>query len=201
MSNLEGSSDSADLPDAEEMWQPLFKVPTEELEREDEWSWPKGFLIGGWATYSNRQIAQQYFDAANVLVEAIKQNQRADFELAFPVIYLYRHFLELMLKSILDSQPKTHDIGKLTSAVEALVQVRYGQLLPALIKAWLMEFGARDRQSTAYRYGEVRDIVSKSDAPIPTEEHVELLNLQAAMDATYTVLSRLLDEIQPAERH
>jgi hypothetical protein len=182
------------------MWRPLFKEPDDELEREDEWSEPKGFLIGGWALYTKREIAQQYFDAANILVEAIERNQWEDYKLAFPVLYLYRHMLELMLKAIVNSRTPTHDIGELMSDVEALVQARYGQPLPAWIGTWLREISVRDSNSTTYRYGEVYDKASKSYGPVPGEEHVELRNLQEAMEATYRVLSRLLDEIQPVER-
>ncbi len=181
------------------MWQPLFKEPGEELEREDEWSWPKGFLIGGWATYSKREVAQQYFDAANLLVKAIERNQWEDFKLALPVLYLYRHSLELMLKAVLHSPPRTHDIEQLTSEVEAVVQARFGQSFPPLVKTWLMEFASRDPKSTAYRYGETYDPASESWMSLPGEEHVELQNLRTVMEIIHDGLSRVLDEAQPRQ--
>jgi len=158
-------------------------------------------LIGGWNIYSRSEIAQQYYDAANILVEAIKRNQWEDFKLAYPVLYLYRHFLELMLKAIIDSQTRNqHDIGELTSEVEALVQARYGQTLPYWIRTWLMEFAERDSRSTAYRYGEYYDKSLKAWVSVAGEEHVELRNLQSAMEVTYSVLNRLLNDIRPPEQ-
>jgi hypothetical protein len=176
------------------MWQPLYKDPDESLEREDEWSWPKGFLIGGWASYSHREVAQQYFDAASILVRAIERNEWEDFRLALPVLCLYRHYLELMLKAVLDNPPRTHDIAQLTTEVEAAVQSRFGQPLPAPVKSWLMELATRDPRSTAYRYGEVFDPVSNSWMSLPGEEHVELQNLHAVMEVIHGGLSRVLDE-------
>lgn len=176
------------------MWQPLFKEPDEELEREDEWSEPKGFLVGGWADYSNAQIAQQYFDAAHVLVEAIKRNDRADYQLAYPVLSLYRHFLELMLKAVVNSTAKTHDIGQLASQLEALVQDRYGQQLPVWVKTWLKEISERDPTSTIFRYGERYDRATKRWVRVEREEHVELRNLQEAMQTMHTGLTRILNE-------
>jgi hypothetical protein len=176
------------------MWQPLFKEPSDDLEREDEWGEPKGFLVGGWGFYPLRVLAQQYFDAASILVRAVERNQWEDYKLAFPVLYLYRHFLELMLKAVLEDPPRTHDIERLTSEVEAEVQAHFGQPIPAVVKTWLYEFATRDRASTAYRYGEVFEPESKSWVSLPGEEHVELQNLRAVMQVIHGGLSRVLDE-------
>jgi hypothetical protein len=57
------------------MLRPLFEEPTAEIEREDPWSGPKGFMLGGWSLPTRNEMAMQYFDAANLLVQAIKQNE------------------------------------------------------------------------------------------------------------------------------
>ena len=90
----------------EQMHRPLFEEPTVEIERPDEWSEPLGFLVGGAANQRYQHLGQQYFHAANHLVECIKHQDVADCEVANPVLYLYRHSIELFLKSIMKGAPK-----------------------------------------------------------------------------------------------
>jgi hypothetical protein len=176
------------------MWQPLFKEPDESLEREDEWSEPKGFLFGGWADYSNAEIAQQYFDAAHVLVEAIDRNQWADYKLAYPVLSLYRHYLELMLKAVVGSHVKTHDIKQFVGQLEILIQERHGHCLPIWVKTWLTEISDRDPTATMFRYGVRFDKMTQTDVRYEREEHVDLRNLQEAMRIIHSGLHRMLSE-------
>lgn len=91
----------------EDKRRPLFGELTEDLEREDAWCEPKGFVIGGWMP-SGEDFAQQYFDAADVLVESILKNQREGYRLAYPALFLYRHSLELLLKEVVDSPAWGH---------------------------------------------------------------------------------------------
>src|SRR5437870_500732 len=87
---------------SEAMTRPLFEEPSEKCERPDEWSYPKGFMFGGMGlpTRPYKDTAQQYFDAANLLISEIERNRFEDYRLANPVMYLYRHWLELMVKEI-----------------------------------------------------------------------------------------------------
>ena len=73
--------------DAEELRRRLFDEPGPEIEREDAWSEPKGFLIGGMALPSRTELARQYFDAANALVEAILRLEWEDYRLANPALF------------------------------------------------------------------------------------------------------------------
>jgi hypothetical protein len=79
---------------------PLFEEPTSACEREDPWSGPKGFMFGGMGlpTRPYLDTAQQYFDAANLLISDIESLRIEDYNLANPIFFLYRHWLELMVK-------------------------------------------------------------------------------------------------------
>ena len=55
---------------------PLFEPLSEKHERPDEWSGPLGFVIGGFAFLPTRaerdgSLADQYFEAASALIDAI----------------------------------------------------------------------------------------------------------------------------------
>jgi hypothetical protein len=73
------------------MTRPLFEEPSSDCEREDEWSSPKGFMFGGWSLPCGTtwEMAEQYFDAANLLIENIEHNDIEDYKLGTPVLYLY----------------------------------------------------------------------------------------------------------------
>jgi hypothetical protein len=82
---------------------PLFEEPTAACEREDPWSGPKGFMFGGMCPPPEpyKDTAQQYFDAANLLISDIENLKIEDYNLANPIFFLYRHWLELMAKEII----------------------------------------------------------------------------------------------------
>jgi len=179
--------------DMSEREQPLFREPDETLERPDAWSEPKGFLIGGWGNWPRRDLAQQYYDAATVLVEAIKSGDWEDYRLANPVLYLYRHFLELMLKDVLRDQSSEHNIDGLTERLEVFVYERHGLRLPPWMVERLHKLAEIDPGSTAFRYAEVRDKESKEFVPVPGEFHANLHQLQSVMKALRQILIRLDD--------
>ena len=53
----------------DQMHRPLCEEPTDAIERVDAWDEPLGFLVGGMANMSPQQLAEQYFDAATLLME------------------------------------------------------------------------------------------------------------------------------------
>jgi hypothetical protein len=104
------------------MMRPLFEEPTVEIEREDPWVGPKGFMLGGWSIPTRSEMAKQYLEAADALVDAIKQNETEDYRIANPVLFLYRHATEMTLKGIMYSAPKTHDLSRLADDFDNFIK-------------------------------------------------------------------------------
>ena len=102
------------------MTRPLFEEPSPGCERADPWSGPKGFMIGGMSRSTLQNLGQQYFVAANLLVEAIKRDELEDYKLVNPVLYLYRHWLEVTLKSLISSASDEHDLRRLAEQFGAI---------------------------------------------------------------------------------
>jgi hypothetical protein len=71
----------------DQMHRPLFEEPTDDIERVDAWEGPLGFLIGGMANMSLRQLGEQYFDAATLLTEIIQSHKWEDYRLANPTFF------------------------------------------------------------------------------------------------------------------
>jgi hypothetical protein len=139
---------------AESMTRALFEEPSAESEREDEWSYPKGFMFGGWSLPSGTtwEMAEQYFGAANLLVERIERNEIEDYKIGTPVLYLYRHWLELAVKSII-GPVHGHDLDKLSAQLTRFLLQR-GVEVPEWVTGRFIEMAKIDRSSTAFRYAE-----------------------------------------------
>lgn len=167
----------------EQMHRPLFEEPTPAIERRDAWEKPYGFLIGGGANLSLQHLGQQYYDAAYLLVESIKHQDLEDYRLANPVLYLYRHSVELFLKAAMGEAAKTHSLDRLADEFADFVKQRFDALVPEWIVGRMKELGTIDPSSTAFRYSQNYDESVRRDVPIAGEYHVDLLHLQSAMVA------------------
>jgi len=155
-------------------------------------------MIGGMALPTTQELGQQYFDAANCLVEAIKHDELEDYRLVNPVLYLYRHWMELALKGLIGSGAHEHDLGQLAANFEAITRKRFGQVVPRWITLRFKEMAAIDPNSTAFRYAEVRDKQLKRYVPVDGEIYVSLNHIQEAMAALNAVFNSLVDGAESA---
>jgi hypothetical protein len=165
----------------DQMNRSLFEEPTPAIEREHPLDGPHGFLLGGGANLTLPEIGQQYFDAADALVELITSQEVEDYKIGNPVIYLYRHSIELFLKAIL---PGTwgHNLEALAGKFEAFVRAEFAATVPDWIISRLKEISRLDPDSATFRYNQNSDLLHGG------EFHVDLLHLQSAMHALNTAL-------------
>ena len=182
-----------------QMNRPLFEEPTADLERVEPSEGPRGFMIGGMANLPFEYIGQQYYDAACVLSEMIRRGEWDDCTLANPVLYLYRHSIELLLKAALRKTAKTHDLAALAHQFRTFVKAEFGVELPEWIDHRLKELAAIDPASTAFRYSQYFDTVAKKDIPVEGEFHVDLAHLQSAMTALNAELLRVVAAVAHGE--
>jgi hypothetical protein len=162
---------------------PLFEEPTSACERTDPWSGPKGFMFGGMGlpTRPYKDTAQQYFDAADLLISDIENLRIEDYRLANPIFFLYRHWLELMVKEIA-GPVRGHDLAKLADKLDTYLRAN-GVALPNWVLRRFKEIAAIDSGSTTFRYGEF----------IPGETYVSLPHLRRAMAVLNVVLLSLAE--------
>jgi hypothetical protein len=148
-------------------------------------------MFGGMALPTKLELGDQYYEAASLLVDAIKRDELEDFRLANPVLYLYRHWLELALKSLIGTGAHGHDLGQLASEFESTMRKATGSILPQWIVRRVKEVAAIDPSSTAFRYAENRDRMTKRDVPVDGEIYVSLNHLREAMEALHMVFVNL----------
>lgn len=182
----------------ETMARPLFEELTGEHARDDEWSGPHGFVLGGMAQANAASLTEGYFVAANELVDAIKDKHIADYRIGNAGLFLYRHSCELILKAAMPDAKRVHDLITLTDRFVAMVKERYWQDVPAWIVPRMKELAAIHPSSTAYRYGAYGTPIDAADQPIKFEAYVSLSHLQGAMLALNTALVSAVGEIRMA---
>lgn len=140
-------------------------------------AWTQGFLIGGMVSkFHQIEIARSYRSAAEHLISEIKDSPEP-LDYAYPVLFLYRHCLELYLKIILNNAPsekkiKIHDLDSLIKNIEN----EYQKKIPNWIKARLLDFHFLDPKSTSFRYIDAMpDEVSNLDEFWIDFEHLHLV--------------------------
>lgn len=185
-----------DILTEEAMTRPLFEELTGDHAREDEWSGPHGFAIGGMMQANAASLAEEYFTAANELVDGIKEKRIADYRIGNAALFLYRHSCELILKAALPASKRTHDLTGLTESFVEMVKKNYGQDVPAWSVRRMKELAAIDPNSTAFRYGNYGSPIDAGNAPIEFEAYVSLPHLQAAMLALNAALASAVAEIR-----
>ena len=167
------------------------EFPTEEdslFDSEGEF-WGSASLhyhLDGWSAY-----AVGYKEAADIIVQSIIKSRRMFDPLVYPIMQLYRHYLELQIKGlILSSQnllnkkrknSQIHDLEKLWQHCDKLLrEISPGDSEDSLdsITRLIKEFTSIDPFSTAFRYPEDR----KGTKSLETIEHIDILNVAKVMN-------------------
>jgi hypothetical protein len=130
----------------------LFEEPDERWLRDDEWSFPKSVAIG-WPLPKKttpqdfRDFSNKYFAAMRAVCAVVNDNKIEDYVASYPIIFLFRHSVELALKAVILHQTtngaRGHDLSKLSARISGL---------PAWAEAWINELHRLDKSSTGLRY-------------------------------------------------
>lgn len=150
----------------------------QEVPDEIDESWTHGFLVGGMATNDIQSVASAYKLAGDTLLqEALSGGAACEF--CYPIIFTYRHCIELYLKTILQPQRPTHNLEALAQDLEDYCLQHYNQPLPNWFKAVILEFDEFDSRSTTFRYDS--KVTSKNSGNID-ERWIDLPLLQRTMN-------------------
>lgn len=166
---------------------PLFEEPDAQCERDDELSYPKGVFIGGLSSLAEKdsfwKYAFDYFLAAEAVVDLVIKNDIPDYIGQNPILYLYRHAIELYLKAIIQDQGNTppdneHSLHVLANQIS--------DLDPWALKR-IQEINTIDPKSTLLRYGGEES---------PEEKWAELHFLRDAMRALRDHLDKMTESVK-----
>lgn len=157
---------------------PLFQELPDEIDE----TWQHGVLIGGMACRELPQVARAYKLAADELVKQALASQEPH-ELDYPILFLYRHTVELFLKAALASPPEHHDLGRLIQLLEA----ECGNKLAGWIKDRLWDFHKIDCMSDMFRYAE---------PPADGELWIDFHQLQTVIDKLVQAFEQYMNQRQ-----
>ncbi len=159
-----GDHESESFIEHAQLHTPIFQEIPDEIEE----TWQHGAVIGGMAFRDRRQVARSYKLAADQLV-ALALTKHEPYEMDFPILFLYRHTVELYLKAALTNPPENHDLGELSRLLESAG----GGQLPKWMRDRLWDFHEIDRRSSIFRY---------ADPGPPGELWIDFHQLQTVID-------------------
>lgn len=150
------------------------------------------------------RYAGYYRDAADLLVEDVIQRHAILDALIYPIVFLYRQYLELTLKEIIDTARQleehksgfshTHKIVPLWREAKRLLLQHYAGKLPKevdYLDPCMEEFDKHDPQSFAFRYP-----VDKEGNPnLPGLNHINIRNLCDTMGRIASLLDGLATDL------
>lgn len=109
-----------------------------------------GMTEGGYQIY---QIARNFKTAGDILVDK-GLDQDEGYNLIYPVMFNYRHAIELYLKALVKPEKNNHDLSALFTQLKQLL-AKHNKQIPDWFTNWINEFIEYDSKSTAFRYPDV----------------------------------------------
>lgn len=165
---------------------PLLQDPPEN----EEEPWRHGFIWSGGHGQGQFELARNYRYAADRLIEEAIKEQVSYYWLC-PVLFTYRHTLELYLKVIGNINERTHSLARCVK----LVEERHGQKFPARVKGWIAELDAIDPDpATTFRY-------ESDGARNYSERWIDLRHFQFAMRQIFQIIDTAILRIGAASKH
>jgi len=124
-----------------------------------------------------------------MLVDEVLSGGFDAYELIHPILYNYRHSLELYLKFIVRPSKKTHNLKTLLEGFQKYVRKHHGIEVPQMYEEVILEFHDFDERSTTFRYA--TEVVSKKTGD-SGEFEVKLPRLREIMDAFQESFHRIV---------
>jgi hypothetical protein len=155
-----------------------FNTPVfQELPINIDETYKNGVLFGGFTPRDSLYFADSYKLAGDTLIQSALESG-TPYEYTYPILYNYRHAIEVYLKVVVRPVKLNHNLKEL---VEQFKQ-KYNKKLSEWAQNLLDQFHDIDEKSTTFRYGE----------RLPNEEYwIDLHHLRTVMD----VLSRSFKEL------
>ncbi|MBD2232548.1 hypothetical protein [Phormidium tenue] len=138
------------LDDPEEIFQQqIFQTPPDVIDE----TWKHGAILGGilYDVYTTLRVANAFKLAGDILVDKVLASDTEAYEIIYPVLYNYRHCLELYLKAVL-KDARGHNLLNMTEKLEEQIQKQLKAKLPTWFRKWILEFDEFDRGSDTFRY-------------------------------------------------
>ena len=166
----------------------IFQEPSFEDEGDSTVAWLGGM---GQGVYTFWDLAQAFKIAGDVLVERVLAGDFEAYQIVYPVLYNYRHCLELYLKFFVFAEVgKKHELDLLLDGFEEYIRTHHGIEVPEVYRELVLEFNDFDKKSFNFRYPE---LVKSESTGAEGEFSVDLVSLRKKMDAFQVSFHRIVD--------
>jgi hypothetical protein len=167
---------------------PILQEPPEGLDE----TWRHGVFLNGGTVDGYLALARSYRESADELLNSALQSGEPR-EWGYPVLFAYRHSLELYLKVVGEISATTHSLERCV----ALLEKHHGQRIPAPARDWITELDAIDPRGTTFRYAD-----EEAEAALRYAEYwVDFNQLKHAMGCVFDMLDhaalRLMGGVPP----
>lgn len=140
--------------------------------------WTHGVFLNGGGVDEYLTLARSYRHTAETLLEtALESNEPQHW--AYPVLYAYRHTLELYLKIIAQVEEHTHSLQHCVELVEKHMRAK----ISSPMREWVLEFDKIDPAGTSFRYAD-----DDSETMRNAEHWVDFHHLKHAMGCVFLAM-------------
>jgi hypothetical protein len=157
---------------------PILQEPPDGIDE----TWRHGIFLNAAGVNEFLDLARSYRQTADTLVEsALKSGEPRDW--GYPVLFAYRHTLELYLKIIGEIDDDLHGLRKCVLRVEKAC----GEEFPQQMKDWILELDGIDPVGTAFRYAD-----DQKKTLSHAEYWIDFAQLKYAMGLIFNMLDKAI---------
>jgi len=160
---------------------PIFDEPPDDLGNNE---FEFGHLLVYGAGLEAIEVAWAFKAAGDRLLATALDN-RESWEAAYPILFCYRHALEVHLKALVPPSGKQHDLETLWKNVRTKLDSRYRADQIRWLGDRLLEFHQIDPRSTAFRYHDAPPRISAA------ELWVDFRHLKTTLQTIFQALDRI----------
>lgn len=164
--------------------QNIFTDPPDGLGEEEFYF---GTFAPGMGSMVNVEVARAFAEAADRLMEAAAAQQES-WEAAYPILFCYRHALELYLKSLLPDRAQGHRLNDLVQSLKPYLESRYPVDQVVWLTERIAEFDRIDPKSTVFRYPDGPATSYKNGEEPSPETWVDFRRLQRVTKRIFKAL-------------
>ncbi|HMN12756.1 MAG TPA: hypothetical protein PKD55_10580 [Bellilinea sp.] len=151
----------------------------QEVPNDIDATWTHVTLFGGMVdgAHDDYTLAWNFKQAGDILIQhGLKVSDACD--LLYPVLYSYRHAIELFLKAIVKpAKRKHHDLARLLDQFEEKMKQNHNVEVPTWIQNLIGEFIQYDPGSTTFRYPEQTNTAEELMISLPDlKEKMDVLS-------------------------
>lgn len=168
------------------MHTPLIQEPPDDLDE----TWRHGILLVGSKRYEFDELARNYRFFAEIMLKNALEKDEVE-RSAYPVLFAFRHALELYLKLIGTIDENTHSLKRCVG----LVEKRHNVTFPSPIRAWILELDGIDPRGTAFRY-------ANEDTPLDHhyEQWFDFQHFKFAMKVVFDTIENAICQAKPKRK-